>query len=385
MEKTDIWAPLGEDQRDRERIWGKAQSFSADVWYRFRHKPTAIIGLAFILLLMVFAVGGPYISPHDYDTQNLDYVNMPPFIDVFEHEGRCYYFTGNLKIIEVSENGELLGALKKVKDDMMKKRVTFDAGNGLVVALDYNEMPARLTDEEGNVLSDTRAAKHNRTYMLGTDQLGRDILTRLMFGARISLLIALIAAAVNFIIGILYGGVSAMAGGTADMLMMRFVEIISTIPLMLYVILIMVWLNSGLLPIILALGLVYWVNMARVVRGQLLSLKQSEFVICARTLGTSGRSILFRHLIPNAMGPIIVTGTMQIPQAIFVEAFLSFIGLGVVPPMASLGTMCNDAIGALRSAPYQLFWPALLICLMMFAFNFVGDGLRDALDPKLRK
>ena len=167
--------------------------------------------------------------------------------------------------------------------------------------------------------------------------------------------------------------------------MMRIVDIISTIPLTLYVILIKMCLDDGLLSIIIALSSVYWVDMARVVRGEMLSLKNQEFVLAAKTIGSSTKTILMNHLIPNAMGPILVTVTMLIPSAIFMEAFMSFIGIGIAPPMASLGTMCNDATETLRTNPYQLFLPALVICMIMFAFNFVGDGLRDALDPKLKK
>ena len=241
-------------------------------------------------------------------------------------------------------------------------------------------------DENGDPLTAVETIR-NKEYPLGTDGLGRDMLARLMYGARISLLVAFIAAAVNMIIGILYGGIAGLCGGMVDGVMMRIVDIINTIPLTLYVILISVVLgsNSGLVSIVIALSSVYWVDMARVVRGQVLTLKSQEFVFAARTIGTSSKDILLRHLIPNAMGPILVTVTMLIPQAIFMEAFLSFIGLGVAPPMASLGTMCNDAIEALRTSPYQLFEPALVICVTMFGFNFVGDGLRDALDPKLKK
>ncbi|MEG0369551.1 MAG: ABC transporter permease, partial [Hungatella sp.] len=225
----------------------------------------------------------------------------------------------------------------------------------------------------------------NRSFVLGTDTLGRDILTRLMYGSRVSLLVAFVAAAVNMLIGILYGGISGYLGGNTDAVMMRIVDIISTIPLTLYVILIMVILGTGLPSIIVALGSVYWVGMARVVRGQVLGLKEQEFVLAAKTIGSSTRTILFQHLIPNAMGSILVTVTMLIPSAIFMEAFLGYLGIGLRPPMASLGTMCNDATENLRSCPHQLFIPALVICIIMFAFNFVGDGLRDALDPKLKK
>ena len=225
----------------------------------------------------------------------------------------------------------------------------------------------------------------NMKHWLGTDMYGMDMLTRLMYGTRISMLVALMAAFVNLIIGILYGGISGYLGGTVDMIMMRIVDIISTIPLTLYVILIMQVLGAGIQSIIVALGSVYWVDMARVVRGQILSLKQQEFVLAAKTIGSSATTILFDHLIPNALGSILVTITMLIPSAIFMEAFLGYLGIGLQPPLASLGTMCNDASANLRTSPHELLIPALMICVIMFAFNFVGDGLRDALDPKLKK
>ena len=187
------------------------------------------------------------------------------------------------------------------------------------------------------------------------------------------------------VIGIVFGGISGYLGGMVDTVMMRIVDIISTIPLTLYVILIMVLLGAGIQSIIIAIGTTYWVDMARVVRGQVLSLKNQEFVMAAKTIGSSTKTILLEHLIPNSMGSILVTVTMLIPSAIFMEAFLSYLGIGLQPPLASLGTMCNDATQNLRTCPYQLFIPALVICLIMFGFNFIGDGLRDALDPKLKK
>jgi oligopeptide transport system permease protein len=225
----------------------------------------------------------------------------------------------------------------------------------------------------------------NQTYRFGSDNLGRDLFTRVLYGARISLLIALVATLVNFFIGVLYGGIAGFAGGRVDNLMMRVVDVIATVPLLLYVILLMVIFEPGLKTIMIAIGTVYWVNMARIVRGQILAIKEQEFVLAARTLGASSSRILIRHLIPNAMGPIIVALAMMIPSAIFTEAFLSFIGLGVSAPMASWGTLANDAVSGLRTHPYQLFYPALFISVTVLAFNFLGDGLRDALDPRLRK
>lgn len=226
----------------------------------------------------------------------------------------------------------------------------------------------------------------NRKFIFGTDQFGRDIMPRIMYGAKISLTVAFVATLVNFIIGVFYGGIAGYLGGTVDNIMMRFVDIISTVPLLIYVILIQVFFeDTGLFTICLALGIVFWVRMARLVRGQILSIKEQEYILAARTIGASTRRILVRHLIPNAMGSIIVSLAMSIPSAIFTEAFLSFIGVGIAVPIASWGTMAQEATQNLNVYPYQLFFPALFISATVLAFNFLGDGLRDALDPRLRK
>lgn len=222
-------------------------------------------------------------------------------------------------------------------------------------------------------------------HWFGTDNLGRDIFIRVLYGARISLAIGIVASLLNLFIGVIYGGIAGFFGGKIDRIMMNIVDILYSVPTLLYVILLMVILKPGLINIFIALGIGYWLQMARIVRGQILSMKEQEFILAARTIGVSKKRILFRHLLPNAMGAIIVTMTLAIPDAIFTEAFLSFIGLGVSAPMASWGVLASEGVNNLRAYPFQLFFPAVAISVTMLAFNFLGDGLRDVLDPKMRR
>lgn len=222
-------------------------------------------------------------------------------------------------------------------------------------------------------------------YWFGTDDLGRDMFTRICYGARISLFVGITAAVLDLIIGVLWGGIAGFSGGRVDNMMMRACDILHAIPYLLVVIMLMVVIGTGLIPIIIALTITGWITMARIVRAQIFQLKEQEYILAAVALGAGRRRILFKHLLPNAMGPIIITMTLTIPMAIFTEAFLSFLGLGVQAPMASWGTMASDGLPAMRYYPWRLFFPAIFISITMLAFNLLGDGLRDALDPKLRK
>ena len=222
-------------------------------------------------------------------------------------------------------------------------------------------------------------------YWFGTDDLGRDVFVRVWAGARISLLIGIAAAVIDLIIGVLWGSISGLAGGRVDNIMMRIADVLTAVPYLLVVIVLLVVLEQGIIPMIIALSITGWINMARIVRGEVLSIKNQEYVLAARTLGASTGHLILKHLVPNALGAILVTMTLTVPHAIFTESFLSYLGLGVPAPQASWGTMASEGNGAITNAPWRLIFPALFISLTIFAFNAVGDGLRDALDPKLRK
>ncbi|WP_053218107.1 ABC transporter permease [Virgibacillus senegalensis] len=223
-------------------------------------------------------------------------------------------------------------------------------------------------------------------HWFGTDELGRDVFTRTWYGARISLFVGLMAALIDFFIGVVYGGISGYKGGRTDNVMMRIIEVLYGLPYLLVVILLLVVMGPSLTTIIVALSVTGWVGMARIVRGQVLQLKNFEFVLASQSFGARTWRIIRKNLLPNTMGPIIVQMTLTVPTAIFAEAFLSFLGLGIQAPYASWGVMANDALPTILSGDWwRLFFPALFISLTMFAFNVLGDGLQDALDPKLRE
>lgn len=235
----------------------------------------------------------------------------------------------------------------------------------------------------GHTYYDTNLALKNLSpsshFWFGTDDLGRDIFTRICYGGRISLFVGISAAIIDVIIGVLWGSVAAFMGGRIDEVMMRMADILYSLPYLLVVILLSIPLGSGLFSIIVAISIIGWITMARIVRGQVLLLRQMEYVQAAQVLGAGFGRILFKHLIPNALGPIMVTLTLTIPYAIFTEAFLSFLGLGVQAPMASWGTMASDGLPALQYYPWRLFFPALFISVTILGFTLLGEGIKESL------
>ncbi|SIT71907.1 oligopeptide ABC transporter permease [Edaphobacillus lindanitolerans] len=323
----------GEEGRKKQvRASVPTTSYWKDSWGRLRKNKGAFAGLIMIGLILFLAVAGPYMNSHGFDDQNLEHANLPPKVPGLE---------------KISWLG-MSGADIRGVDQYEAKGV------------------------EGY-------------YWFGTDSLGRDIWTRIWEGTRISLYIAFLAAALDLVIGVAYGSISAYYGGRVDNVMQRIIEVLIGIPSLIIVILLILVLQPGIVSITLAMVITGWVNMARIVRGQVLKLKNQEFVLASRTLGAGDGRLMGGHLIPNTLGPIIITTMFTIPSAIFTEAFLSFIGLGLQPPIASLGTLVNDGFKMMKIYPHLLMFSSIIISLIMVSFNLLGDGLRDSLDPKMRK
>ncbi len=229
------------------------------------------------------------------------------------------------------------------------------------------------------------ASAPSAAHWLGTDTFGRDLLTRIVYGGRVSLMVGFIATAVALLVGVTYGAIAGYVGGRVDAIMMRLVDIFYALPFMIFIILLMVVFGRNLFLLFLAIGAVEWLTMARIVRGQVQSLRQQEFVEAAISLGLPPTAIIFRHVIPNVLGPVVVYTTLTIPQVMLLEAFLSFLGLGIQPPMSSWGLLISYGVESMEEYPWLLIFPGLALSLTLFSLNFLGDGLRDAFDPKASK
>lgn len=331
-----------DEEKKQQDVMGESTTFFKDGMRRLRKNPLAmgsIVVLALIILIIIFA---PMIVPYDYD-----------------------------EIISV--NG-------------MRDRTAANLG-----PFEYSKLEQQYMEETGEKLF---------PHIFGTDSLSRDYFIRVVYGTRVSLCVGVVAAIMVLIIGLVYGSIAGYFGGVVDLIMMRIVDIIYSLPDMLMVILLSVVLGgvlegalygtifsklgTNMISMFIVFGLLYWVSMARLIRGQILSIKNNEYVLAARCIGTRNRKILTRHILPNCLSVIIITTALQIPSAIFTESYLSFLGLGVSAPLASLGSLANAARSGMQSYPSKLVIPAVVICLIVLALNLLGDGLRDAFDSKLK-
>lgn len=407
--------------QDRQSV-----SYWKDAWRRLKRNTVAMVALGVIIFLILFAFVGPYLVPYGYEQFNKGAENLHPFHYALEDQKRldaevaARTQTETLSVEDMIAQAEAEAAAKGEK--LSSVDIAKIKAKAKVAAKD-----AQKSSEEVNVddlrkelgikrkwfgystaeLERKAAGEKVFPHIFGTDMYGRDIMVRVMYGARVSMSVGICAALLVLLIGATYGAISGYCGGRVDAVMQRIVEVIYSVPEMLVVLLIATamkpilteYVNTGsgplksfinilgpnLISMFIAFGMLYWVTMSRIIRGQVLQLKQQEYVTAARALGASGGRIIRRHLLPNCIGQIVVTTCLQIPSAIFLESFLSYLGVGVSAPLPSLGSMATDALSGMYTYTYRLIIPSLVLSIMILAFNLFGDGLRDALDPKLKK
>lgn len=362
----------------------RSRSLWETAYLRLRRNRAAMASLVILLLYTLAGVFGPMLTTHPYDRVYPDFVKVPASIEPYPRLpdlvpiAESAIKRGRLDVQSVDITGDKL-TIKATSEREIDPRVTryIDRSD-----LFSNAEVASLSEDK-NAIEITADVKRLR-FLFGTDANGRDLFARVLISIRISLLIGALATGVALVIGVLYGAVAGFLGGRIDNVMMRFVDILYSLPFTFFVIMLVVFFGRNVVLMFLAVGAVQWLDMARIVRGQTLSLRRREFVQAAEALGVSSAGIVRRHIIPNTLGPVIVYMTLMVPQVILLESFLSFLGLGVQEPLTSLGVLISEGARNMRGATYMLVFPAVALTILLFALNFLGDGLRDALDPKDR-
>jgi oligopeptide transport system permease protein len=371
---TDVTAPALVAGRS---LWG-------DAWLRLRANRAAVISAAYLVLIALACLIGPFFTGHAFTTIYADYVRVPPRLHAYP------------------QPDEIEGALKEALARAHLELVSWTEEGGRVVAVTTSSRPidARVTRyiDRSSTFENTEVVAQSADglgmtfatevrhlhFLFGTDGVGRDLLTRTLVAGRISLAIGLLAGFVAVVIGVAYGATSGYLGGRVDEVMMRIVDVLYSLPFIFFVILLVVFFGRNFVLMFIAVGAVLWLDMARIVRGQTLSIKRQEYVQAAVALGVSPGAILRRHVIPNTLGPVVIYMTLLVPQVIILESFLSYLGLGVQEPMASWGVLISEGAKNIPSADWLLIFPSIFLTTTLFALNFLGDGLRDALDPKDR-
>lgn len=345
----------------------KPIGYFKDAAIRFAKSRVSILALVIILLVIIMAIFAPMLSPYGFNDQNLDHINLPPKIPALAKLG---VFDGSRML----QNRRL---------DTLQDPQKYPQGSILWVGETKVVRGVELCDVKVDYYRYS-GIDESVSYWMGTDYLGRDLWVRMWRGTRVSLLIAFISVACNVVIGIIYGAIAGYYGGKADMIMMRIAEIINSFPEIVIVTLFILFFGTGILSIILALVVQNWIGTAQMIRAQFYRHKGNEYVLAARTLGVRDSSLIFRHILPNAIGPIITRATIAIPGAIFTESFLAYIGLGIRAPEASIGVLLSQGQRVMQQYPNQVFFPAVVISVLMIAFNMLSNGLRDAFDPTQR-
>jgi len=367
-----------------ERALVVGKSLWRDAWLRLRANQAAMASLVILAAMTVACFFGPLVSPHGYATVYQNYVKVPPSLaarptaEEIDEALRTALRRGRVEIAEWSVEGDALQATLTA-ERAIDPRITRLVNRSDVFA----DATVLTTREEGRVLV-LGAAVERARFLLGTDQNGRDLMTRILVGGRVSLTIGLLATCVALAIGVGYGAVAGYLGGRADHVMMRIVDVLYSLPFMFFVIMLVVFFGRNFVLMFIAVGAIEWLDMARIVRGQTLSIKRQEYVEAAQAMGVSTPAIIRRHVIPNALGPVVVFMTLMVPKVILLESFLSFLGLGVQEPLTSWGVLISEGAKNIQGASWLLIWPSLFLAVTLFCLNFIGDGLRDALDPKDR-
>ena len=425
------FSPADESEKESMVEKHKSVSYWRDAWRRFRANTVSMVALGIFALCLLFAFVGPSLIPYGYGDQYRNSQKLGPFeYSKGEERIRSVQDTGDGFYATALQRGSIT-ALRKgdyyithkgntyaftLKKSLEKAMIFLDtsAEEPLYVVKESNikdgvftkTEPIEFTDTPAEGATEIKLSHRVFPHVFGTDSSGRDLMARTMYGARVSIIIGLVASLIVLIIGSIYGAISGLAGGKVDFVMMRFVELIYSIPEVLIVLLLQVvlkdplqaWfdagtssfaramsdLGTGIVSIFITFAVLFWVTMARIVRGQVLQLKEQEYVTAATALGATKGRIIRQHLLPNCVGPLVITTCLQIPSAIFLESFLSFLGLGVSAPMASLGSLCSDALPTISLYPYRLVFPGVLLTIIVLTLNLIGDGLRDALDPQMQ-